>query len=161
MFRLLLSLFFVLILTRVDAQTDTARPSAAQSDSVVPHLSAADSARRDSVARVRKAHRDSLRLVRIAARKDSLLAAQKDSAAKAAGTAGGGARGGTGNTLAVKRDSPAVVVKPSAARVATAQGPPAGITEGPPALSFWQKVLAANPAFNFTGKPVEIGRAHV
>ena len=32
---------------------------------------------------------------------------------------------------------------------------PSNKKEGPPALTFWKAVLSANPAFNFTGKPVQ------
>jgi hypothetical protein len=39
--------------------------------------------------------------------------------------------------------------------------PPTAVSEGPPPLSFWQHVLAINPSFNFTGRPVvEIYEVH-
>jgi hypothetical protein len=154
--KLFFSFFFcLLVFSRADAQTDTTRPPAVQQDSAVPRLSPEDSLRRDSVARVRRARRDSLRLVRLAAKKDSIAAAQKDSAAAVA------ARSALRmDSPAVKKDSPVAAVRP--VTIARAAPPaPVAVREGPPALSFWQRVLTMNPAFNFTGKPVvEIFEIH-
>ncbi|HXB06396.1 MAG TPA: DUF4271 domain-containing protein, partial [Puia sp.] len=127
------------------AQTDTARPPVVQQpDSSVVQLSPADSVRRDSLARIRRARRDSLRLVRVAARKDSLAAAQRDSAAAVA-----------------KKDSMRTLTRVVAARPVVVAPAPVTVRESPPALSFWQHVLTISPSFNFTGKPVvEIFEIH-
>jgi len=173
MYKAVLLFFCLLMLTRAQAQTDTARPPAAKPDSPVIRLTHADSVRRDSIARVRRARRDSLRLVKLAVQKDSLA---RDSAARAAGNpvtsnsagatvpsaanSAGTTAVNTPGTTAVKKDSPVVVARPAAARPPT---PPAAvaINEGPPPISFWQHVLAINPSFNFTGKPVvEIYEVH-
>ncbi|GGB07862.1 DUF4271 domain-containing protein [Puia dinghuensis] len=146
-----LLLFCLLMLTRADAQTDTTRPPAGQPDSA-RHLSPADSLRRDSLARVRKARRDSLRLVRLAAKRDSIAVAQKDSVSNAAATKAA--------IAAAQKDSLAKAVTPTATATPaavkpSAPPPPAPVVrEGPPELSFWQKVLTRNPFFNFTGMPV-------
>ena len=132
------------------AQTDSTHPPAVRQDSTAPHLSTADSLLRDSIARHHKAVRDSLRRVRLAARKDSIAAAAaaalKDSNAK--------------KSLplpAAPQATPQAAITPASQK--SAAGPPAKYE--PPALSFWQKVLAANPDFNFTGKPVvEIFEIH-
>jgi hypothetical protein len=154
--KLFFSLFFCLVvLSRADAQTDTTRPPAVQQDSGVARFSPEDSLRRDSIARVRRVRRDSLRLVRLAAKKDSIAAAQKDSAAAVA------ARSALRkDSLGVRKDSPVAAVTPvTIARPAPPA--PVAVMEGPPALSFWQRVLTMNPAFNFTGKPVvEIFEIH-
>jgi hypothetical protein len=163
--RVLYLLFCLLIVTRAAAQTDTARPPSP--DSSIVRLSQADSARLDSLARIRKARRDSLRQVRLAARRDSVAAAKKDSiaaaqrdsiaAAKAAANsvATNTASAAAGSST-VKRDSPVTRPKPRAA----APAPPA-VKEGPPVLAFWQHVLAMSAYVNFTGKPVvEIFEIH-
>ncbi|HEY4109902.1 DUF4271 domain-containing protein [Puia sp.] len=146
----------MLILTRAGAQTDTAKPQTVQPDSPVVRLTYADSVRRDSVARIRRARRDSIRLVRLAMKRDSIAAVQRDSASRAAVANRAAANPVAANTAAAKKDSP--VVRPAAA------GPPArppAVREGPPALVFWQHVLGINTSFNFTGRPVvEIFEIH-
>ena len=158
----LLLLFFscLLVFGGLHAQTDTTRPPEglpvqthdtgvvvqplARHDSAVRHLSHRDSVRRDSIARVRRAIRDSLRLLQSAAKKDSAtIAASRTTAA--------------GSTTAVlPKDTPAAT-KP----VTTAPPPRVPPVPTPPALDFWEKVLAQNPFFNFTGKPVvEIFEIH-
>jgi Domain of unknown function (DUF4271) len=136
--------FFLLLISCgcLHAQTDTTRPAGGQAglphdsipvhshDSVVVHhLSHRDSVRRDSINRVRRAARDSVRLAQTRAHQDSLnataTAATKDSTARI-------------THMAAPPPSP----------------PPAPDYAGPSALSFWQKVLSENPMFNFTGKPV-------
>src|SRR5579872_2833403 len=156
-----LLLFCLLTLTRADAQTDTTRPPAGQQDSV-RRLSPADSLRRDSLTRVRKARRDSLRLVRLAAKKDSLAAARKDSIARAATQAAPKKDSvSTAATLGAAASPPTPPAANTATSANTATAAPASakppapppaiiIREGPPVLSFWQKVLASNPYFNFT-----------
>ena len=135
---LLLVFSFLLITAATVAQTDTTRPPGVSRDSAVPHLSIADSLRRDSIARRRKAVRDSLRRVRLAARRDSIA-----------------------STAAHPKDSiTRTVTAPAPVRPVIARPAPAAPHE-PPAISFWQKVLALNPDFNFTGKPVvEIFEIH-
>ncbi len=166
---LILSCF--LVCGGLSAQTDTIRPPAGppvqadtghvtvRPDSAVHHLSHRDSVRRDSINRVRRAIRDSLRLVQ------SKAAADSAAKALAAGTSGdlppGAARkdspGGSKDSTVTARQ---VAASQSSGRVT----PPAVAVEareGPPALSFWQKVLGMNPMFNFTGKPVvEIFEIH-
>jgi hypothetical protein len=148
------------VLTRAAAQTDTAPPPSAPRDSPVARLSPADSIRRDSLARIRRARRDSLRQVRLAVQKDSIAAARRDSAnaanrkaaaditphQSAADTAGTSAR--PAGTSTVSAQTPAAATHTSAAIA------PTPVNTGPPALSFWQHVLTINPRFNFTGKPV-------
>ena len=131
---------------RSDAQTDSTRPPEGlpvqahdtgvvvqpvlRHDSVVHHLSRRDSLRRDSVARVRRAIRDSIRRLQAAVPKDSVATA----------------------TVAPS----ATVISPVAKTPAPAPTPqpiPAP-TQGPPAISFWEKVLSINAYFNFTGQPV-------
>jgi Domain of unknown function (DUF4271) len=141
-------LTFLFIGHRSDAQTDSTRPpdvlpaqthdtgavqAALRHDSIViHHLSHRDSLRRDSVARVRRAIRDSIRRLQSAAPKDSVAAAT----ITPAGTA-------------IPKDSP--VVKTPAPMTPP---PPVVPAPGPPAISFWEKVLSINPYFNFTGQPV-------
>ena len=143
----LVLLFSILMIASVSvAQTDST--PVVRQDSTLPRVSPADSLRRDSLARHRKAIRDSLRRVRLAAQKDSLAAA-----------------------AAAQRDSAATKAQATAPRVANTPAPntPAPLKNAltplerydPPALGFWQKVLSANPDFNFTGKPVvEIFEIH-
>lgn len=156
--RILLFLFCLSVLTRADAQTDTTRPPEVQQDSAVARPSPADSLLRDSITRVRRARRDSLRLVRLAAKKDSLDAVKKDSLAAAQKNAAAAPATRPGP----RADSPVAAVKPAAITASAPRPPvPIAVREGPPAMSFWQKVLAMNPAFNFTGKPVvEIFEIH-
>ena len=146
----LLVFSFLLIAAATVAQTDTTRPRVVTSDSAVRTVSAADSLRQDSIARHRKAVRDSLRRVRMAAQKDSLAAVAarlKDSAGRHA-------------TARLKDSAGASLTAAAPAHVAAA--PPArAAREIPPVESFWQKVLALNPDFNFTGKPeIEIFEIH-
>jgi hypothetical protein len=140
---------------RSDAQTDSTRPPEGlpvqahdtgvavqpvlRHDSVVHHLSRRDSLRRDSVARVRRAIRDSIRRLQ--------TAVPKDSVATATITPAGSATAGPSATV-TPRDSPAVKtpVPPTPSPVIP--------TQGPPAISFWEKVLSMNAYFNFTGPPV-------
>jgi hypothetical protein len=137
------------MLTRAEAQTDTSRPASAHPDSpVVVRLTHADSVRRDSLARVRRARRDSIQKLKLAAQRDSIAAAA------------------SANTTAVKKDSPvtapvAAPQVPPAAATPRAAAPPKRHWETPPALDLWQHVLAINPWFNFLGKPVvEIFEIH-
>jgi hypothetical protein len=110
----------------------------------VRHLSHRDSVRRDSINRVRRAARDSVRLAQARAHQDSLTAA--GAAILHPATQAPGA------TQATTPDSAA---KAGAGPIAAAPPPvPKAVYEGPPMLSFWQKVLSANPVFNFTGIPV-------
>jgi hypothetical protein len=158
--RLLFVLIYVLVFGPLHAQTDTTRPPAVQPvqvqdtggnahpavdrhDSAIHHLSHRDSVRRDSILRVRRAVRDSLR-------RDSLRrlqnAATADSIAKAPPAA---------NT------PPATAAQAASVRKTPPIVKAAAAEEGPPALSFWYKVLAASPVYNFTGKPVvEIFEIH-
>jgi hypothetical protein len=162
----LVLLFSILMIAAASvAQTDSTRSPAVRQDTTVPHLSPADSLLRDSIARHRKAIRDSLRRVRLAVQKDSLasaaralaLAAVKDSTAtnhltsSAAPPAISPSPGNTATNAGIRpaTNQPTVTSQPGASAIA------------PPALSFWQKVLAANPDFNFTGVPVvEIFEIH-
>jgi hypothetical protein len=138
------------------AQTDTTHPPVLQPDTTVSRPSPADSLRRDSLARHRKAVRDSLRRVRIAAQ----LAAQKDSIAAAAGAAASN-HTPPAPTHTLPNDS-ILHAAATPSRVPPAKPPSIPIAnQEPPALSFWQNVLSANPGFNFTGKPVvEIFEIH-
>jgi hypothetical protein len=158
--RLLFVLIYVLVFGPLHAQTDTTRPPAVQPvqvqdtggnahpavdrhDSAIHHLSHRDSVRRDSILRVRRAVRDSLR-------RDSLRrlqnAATADSIAKAPPAA---------NT------PPATAAQAASVRKTPPIVKAAAAEEDPPALSFWYKVLAASPVYNFTGKPVvEIFEIH-
>jgi hypothetical protein len=161
--RLLFVLIYVLVFGSLQAQSDTTRPPVAQPaqvqdtgvnahpqtirhDSAIHHLSHRDSLRRDSIRQVRRAVRDSLR-------RDSLRrlqnAAPADSLAKAKATPPA-----TANTPPTETTRTAPARKPPPPSIAAAE-------ESPPALSFWHKVLAASPIYNFTGKPVvEIFEVH-
>jgi hypothetical protein len=152
-------LTFLFIGHRSDAQTDSTRPHDAppvqvqqdtgavvqpvlRHDSVVHHLSHRDSLRRDSVARVRRAIRDSIR---------RLTAVPKDSVATAIIVPAGPVPAATAvpaTTAVTARDSP------TAKTPVPSTTPPAIPTQGPPAISFWEKVLSINSYFNFTGPPV-------
>jgi len=151
MHKTFLFVFCLLMLTRASAQTDTVKPLSAQPDSpVVVRLSHADSVRRDSLARIRRARRDSLRQVRLTAQRDSIAAAKKDSLVRVAAA--------TPKVAAAVPNKDSVVATPLVAKPAP---PPPTVTEGPPALVFWQHVLAISPYINFTGKPVvEIFEIH-
>ena len=97
--------------------------------------------------------RDSLARIRQAALADSV--ARVAAANGAPGTTPTSASGGTPGNPAASGASTSAANPPVAP--ATAGGPATGnlpVPDGPPALSFWQKVLSANPFFNFTGKPV-------
>jgi len=138
---------------RSDAQTDSTRPPDGLSvqphdtgivvqpvlrhDSIVHHLSHRDSLRRDSVVRARRAIRDSIRRLQSAVPKDSVAAATIAPASPV-----------NSATAVTSRDSPAVKTP-----VPTTP-PPVVPTQGPPAISFWEKVLSMNAYFNFTGHPV-------
>jgi hypothetical protein len=144
-------LFLLLLISGgLHAQTDSTRPPETQTakpqdttpivvrhDTTVHHLSHRDSVRRDSIARVRRAIRDSIRQAQNRAQQDSLAA------------------------VAAKNTTTA---QPRVTTTAATQGAPSappGIPEGPPMLSFWQKVMSSCPGFNFTGKPVvEIFEIH-
>lgn len=140
-------------------ETSTAKfqdttPAAIRHDSAVKRLSHRDSVRHDSIARVHRALRDSLRRVRNKAHLDSLAAA-------AARPAAGTGSASTATAASLKPDSPAAG-RPLAAPVVQAASQV--VPEGPPMLSYWQKVMSSWPGFNFTGKPVveiyEIHRAN-
>jgi hypothetical protein len=142
---------------RSDAQTDSTRPPEGlpvqthdtgivaqpvlRHDSVVHHLSHRDSLRRDSVARVRRAIRDSIRRLQAAIPKDSAVTAAIAPAHPIPVLP-------DHNAGASSRDSPAVTGP------VPSTFPPATPIQGPPAISFWEKVLSMNPYFNFTGPPV-------
>ena len=159
----IIHLFLLLLISSgLYAQTDSTHPPEPQPakpqdsmitvirrDTGVHHLSHRDSLRRDSMARVRRAIRDSIRLAQNKKQQDSIAAAT-------AATATASAAHPIPDTPATKKTVETVVAKAP---------PPANRTdteaEGPPAITFWQKVLAINPAFNFTGKPVvEIFEVH-
>jgi hypothetical protein len=151
MLRTILIVFCLLMLTRAEAQTDTTRGQ--QPDSPLVRLTHADSVRRDSLARVRRARRDSLRLVKLSAQKDSLETAQRDSTTRIA-------KDSTA-VVAVKQDSVVAPVKAAAPRPAVTARAPAVVKESPSALSFWQHVLSIHPYFSFTAPPVvEIFEIH-
>ena len=121
------------------AQTDTTTPPPVQQPrdtmlAPVHHrMVRSDSAiRADSIARaIRRHRRDSLR-------RDSL---RRDTAAR--------------HDTVARHDSavaPAVVSRPDSSVSAT---PPPLKEKGPEAIVYWSRVLAVNPYFNFTGKPVQ------
>ncbi len=151
---------------RSDAQTDSTRPPEGlpvqahdtggvvqpvlRHDSVVHHLSHRDSLRRDSVARVRRAIRDSIRRLQTAVPKDSVTTATIAPAGPV-----------TPVTTVTSRDSPiqphgaaASNIGRALARPLPSSPPPVISIQGPPAISFWEKVLSMNSYFNFTGQPV-------
>jgi uncharacterized protein DUF4271 len=145
---LFLFLSGLLVFCKLEAQTDTSRPAGvpdsasavqpvAHHDSVTHHLSTRDSLRRDSLVRRRRVVRDSLRALTIAAHQDSVASA---------------AAGVTRSGAAVPADSGGKKVEGIQREVTTTTHPV--VTAGPPVLSWWQKNLAANADFNFTGKPV-------
>ncbi|HEV2478708.1 MAG TPA: DUF4271 domain-containing protein [Puia sp.] len=138
---------------------------------IVKHLSHRDSVRRDSIARVRRAVRDSMRRVQNKVREDSLAAA----AAMKTGVLRPGVTSAAASTPTTtpKPDSIAaakpVAAPPGASTSAVSatstasatSATPKTVPEGPPMLSYWQKVMSSWPGFNFTGKPVvEIYEIH-
>jgi hypothetical protein len=148
LFFLLLSCLF--FFSRLDAQTDSTRPPAAppvqgQDTAVIPPPQH-PARRHDSTARP-FSRRDSLR-------RDSINHHRRDSVARArmaaAADSAAHAAAGLPKAMPARSDS---FVRPA---------PPAlNRGNGPPALDFWEKVLAANPFFNFTGQPVvEIFEVH-
>jgi len=152
-FFLLFSCLFVF--SKLDAQTDSTRPPdghavsvqdsamhpvAARHDSTVRHLSHSDSVRRDSINRQRRIKRDSLARVRQTALADSAARAAAATAGAIPGAAAGTPPGATPVTGTAATGNPVTGDLP--------------VRNGPPAISFWQKVLTANPFFNFTGTPV-------
>lgn len=146
----------LLVFSKLDAQTDSTRPPEglsvpgqdtaahnlpARHDSTVRHMSHRDSVRRDSINRAHRAIRDSLARIRRAAHADSVAAASAGGAAPAGASSPGAA---IGSSVVPARADP-VLRRPA---------PAAPMRDSPPALSFWMKVLSANPFFNFTGVPV-------
>jgi hypothetical protein len=168
--RLLFVLTYVLVFGALHAQSDTTRPAVVppaqaqdtggnahsaigRHDSAIHHLSHRDSVRRDSINRAHRAVRDSLRRLQNAATADSI--------AKAAQAANEQPPNGQPTTKA----PPTANTPPSqTTQAAPANKPPpvaVAAEEGPPALSFWHKVLETSPVYNFTGKPVvEIFEVH-
>ncbi len=159
LFLFLLPCLFVF--SNLDAQTDSTRPPVVipvqgqdtgivtppqhpvrRQDSTTHSFSRRDSLRRDSIHHHR---RDSVTRVRLAAMADSVARHRQDSITLAAGT-------GTSATTAAAT-APAANAGPDATRGASAPPGP-GAPHAPPALDFWEKTLAANPFFNFTGPPV-------
>ena len=150
----------LLVVSKLDAQTDSTRPPegvpvpvqdtavhavSVRHDSTVRHMSHRDSVRRDSINRAHRAIRDSIARVRQAAHADSVargLIADSTSKNLPAPT--------TLSTSATQ--STAIHTDSGLRRPPSARASPA--PEGPPALIFWMKVLRANHYFNFTGTPV-------
>lgn len=160
----------LLIFGALHAQTDSTRPPEAQpaktQDSApvvirhdsTRHLSHRDSVRRDSIARLRRAIRDSIRLAQNKKTRDSIAAATAGAATAGSATAGS-ATASTAHPMIDTTAAKKPVATTSRAPLPAAQGPP--VAQAPPALSFWQHVLSINPGFNFTGKPVvEIFEIH-
>ena len=142
---------------RSDAQTDTTRPpgtvpvqapdtgvvvAVLRHDTAVHHLSHRDSLRRDSVIRAHRAIRDSIRRLQSAVPKDSVVTATVVPAGPV-----------TPVTPVSSRDSSNLPHGAGASGIGRALARPLP-TEGPPAISFWEKVLSMNAYFNFTGQPV-------
>ena len=160
----------LLFFSKLDAQTDSTRPPdgppvpapdtamhaiPVRHDSTIRHLSHRDSVRRDSINRQRRMIRDSLARIRQAALADS--AARAAAANGAPGTTPTAAPGSTPGNPATAGASTSAGSPPVAPSTAVGPGAATGnlpVRDGPPALGFWQKVLSANPFFNFTGKPV-------
>jgi Domain of unknown function (DUF4271) len=166
---LLLTCLFVF--NTLEAQIDSTRPPAVapvqvQDTGVAavprPPRDSAARARHDSVAHARRdsiahARRDSVARVR----HDSVARVRRDSIARVRVSDSTSAAGVT--TAAPVTPSSAAATPPMAAPAAPAGSglPAAAVRSGPPALDFWEKVLALNPFFNFTGKPVvEIFEVH-
>jgi hypothetical protein len=195
--------FFLLLLIScgLRAQSDSIRPpetsiakpqdttpSATRHDSsvIVRHLSHRDSVRRDSIARFRRAIRDSIRRVQNKAHQDSLAAAAGLKSGIPQTVTSAAASTPTTPSAATTPVTPATTPKPdstAAARAAAssaaaqtgtlpgasppgtpaaaASAPSRAVQEGPPMLSYWQKVMSSCPGFNFMGKPVvEIFEIH-
>ena len=166
LFLLMLPCLFVF--NRLDAQTDSTRPPAVvpvqgqdtgivtapqhpvrRHDSTTRPFSRRDSLRRDSINHHR---RDSVARVRLAAAADSVARHRQDSITRAAG--------GATSSAAAPAGIPAANTGAAAIRGAPAPPGP-GAPNAPPALDLWEKTLAANPFFNFTGQPVvEIFELH-
>ena len=154
LFLFLLPCLFVF--SKIDAQTDTTRPPAVipvqgqdtgivtppqhpvrRHDSTTHSFSRRDSLRRDSISHHR---RDSVARARLAATADSVARHRQDSITRAA-----------------VAPAPATTTAPAAATPAANAVPASsapGAPNAPPALDFWEKTLAANLFFNFTGPPV-------
>ncbi len=155
----------LLVVGKLDAQTDSTRPPEgapvsvqdtavhalpARHDSTVRHMSHRDSVRRDSINRAHRAIRDSLARVREAAHADSVARGLIP-----------GSGNGTGSGRAADSAGRAGTANGTAPAGTAATGPRTGgkepaapMRDYPPALNFWMKVLKANHFFNFTGTPV-------
>ncbi|HEY6899880.1 MAG TPA: DUF4271 domain-containing protein, partial [Puia sp.] len=162
LFSLLFSCLLLLFVSKLNAQTDSTQPPVQVQDTTthvaprhdtVRHLSHRDSVRRDSINRARRAIRDSLARIR--------QAAQADSLAKAAAA---NTPGSTATAPAAVPPAPTASPDTTSRKPQPAASAVVAVREGPPASVFWMKILAANPYFNFTGKPViqvfEIHRAN-
>jgi hypothetical protein len=159
---LLLTCLFVF--NTLEAQIDSTRPPAVAPVQVQDTGVAAVPRPRDSAARARHdsvahARRDSIGH----ARRDSVARARRDSIARVRHDSIAAAS----SAIALQAANPPAAGPPASAGsgppAATARsGPPAvSAGSGPPTLDFWEKVLALNPFFNFTGKPVvEIFEVH-
>jgi hypothetical protein len=165
-------LFYVLLLLLISfglhAQSDTTSPPGGQPaslhdtntlslrhDSTVHHLSHRDSVRRDSINRAHRAIRDSIRLAQNKARQDSAAQAAQAAQGSAATQRATAAQTATTGAAAGPNPGPNQDSAAKTGSTAPARPPvPKPVYDVPPALSFWQKVLAANPFFNFTGTPV-------
>ncbi len=177
--RLLFFLTYVLVFGALHAQSDTTRPvvvqparaqdttgnthsAAARHDTAIHHLSHRDSVRRDSINRLHRAVRDSLRRLQNAAMADSIAKAAQSPNRQATATTPAAAHSPTATppTTTSPTTPPAETTRTIPARTPPPTAQPAA-EEGPPAMSFWHKVLAASPFYNFTGKPVvEIFEVH-
>jgi len=157
----------LLVVSKLDAQTDSTRPPeglpvsvqdtavhalSVRHDSTVRHMSHRDSVRRDSINRAHRVIRDSIARVREAAHADSVAkglipgAGSGSVAGHSADSVKGAGTGSAGPVGAGTGAGPGTRAGPV--------GPVAPVRDGPPALSFWMKVLRANHYFNFTGTPV-------
>jgi hypothetical protein len=150
---LLLTCLFVF--NTLEAQIDSTRPPAVAPVQVQDTGVAAVPRPRDSAARARHdsvahARRDSI----AHARRDSVARARRDSVARVRHDSIAAAS----SAIALQAANPPPAGPPASA----GSGPPAvSAGSGPPTLDFWEKVLALNPFFNFTGKPVvEIFEVH-
>ena len=171
---LLLTCLFVF--NKLEAQIDSTRPPAVAPIQVqdtgvaaVPRhpRDSAARARHDSVAHARRdsiahARRDSVARVRhdsvARARRDSVTRVRTPDSTPATALPTAGPPATTQVATSPAASSPATT-----APVAAGSGLPAAAAagSGPSALDFWEKVLALNPFFNFTGKPVvEIFEVH-
>jgi len=134
-------------------------------DSTVRHMSHRDSVRRDSINRAHRVIRDSIARVRQAAHNDSVARGLMPGSGNSGGSVSGvdsATRAGSGSVSLARGAVPAGTGASSAGAVGagtsagpgTRAGPAPPVRDGPPALSFWMKVLKANHYFNFTGTPV-------